>query len=86
MLAMSEQNIVTNTVRKQSQNTITPNKVKLNNCSSFHFSKEAPLSPIIVVQQKMAKYLKGNDPIGDTPIIHFHDYWRKGIYCNLKST
>ena len=23
-------------------------------------------------------YLKGNDPIGDTPIFNFHDHWRKG--------
>ncbi len=22
--------------------------------------------------------MKGNDPIGDTPIFHFHDYGRKG--------
>ena len=24
-------------------------------------------------------YLKGNDPIGDTPILDFHVYGRKGI-------
>ena len=40
--SICSKNIVTNTVRKQSQNTITPNKVKLNNCSSFQFSKKAP--------------------------------------------
>ena len=28
------------------------------------------LSPIIMVQWKMAGYLKGNDPIGDTPIFN----------------
>ena len=28
------------------------------------------LSPIIMVQWKMSGYLKGNDPIGDTPIFH----------------
>ena len=32
------------------------------------------LSPIIMVQWKMANYLKGNDPIGDTPIFDEHDY------------
>ena len=30
------------------------------------------------VQWKMANYLKGNDPIGDTPIFDFHDYGRLG--------
>ena len=33
--------------------------------------------PIIMVQWKIANYLKGNDPIGDTPIRDFHDYGRK---------
>ena len=32
-----------------------------------------------MVQWKMAGHLKGNDPIGDTPIFQFHDYGRKGI-------
>ena len=31
-----------------------------------------------MVRWKMAGYLKGNDPIGDTPIFNFHDYGRKG--------
>ena len=36
------------------------------------------LSPRIMVQWKLAGYLKGNDPIGDTPIFHWnHDYGRK---------
>ena len=30
-----------------------------------------------MVQWKMANYLKGNDPIGDTPIFDFHDFGRK---------
>ena len=30
--------------------------------------RQFTLSPIIVVQWKMAGYLKDNDPIGDTPI------------------
>ena len=32
--------------------------------------KPSTLSPIIMVQWKMAGYLQGDDPIGDTPIFH----------------
>ena len=30
--------------------------------------------PLIVGKWKMANYLKGNDPIGDTPIFEFHTF------------
>ena len=40
--------------------------------------QEVTLSPMNPwVQWKMANYLKGNDPIGGTPIFDFHDYGRK---------
>ena len=39
----------------------------------------SPMNPW--VQWKKAQYLKGNDPIGNTPIFDFHDYGRK---CILK--
>ncbi len=38
------------------------------------------LSPIIMVQWKMAGYLKGNDPIAGNHFSLNHDYGRKG-YC-----
>ena len=42
------------------------------------------LSPRIMVQWKMAAYLKGNDPIGDTPIFHLnHDYGKKCFIVRL---
>ena len=46
------------------------------------------LSPIIMVQWKMAKHLKGDDPMGDTPIFHFHDYGfgRVNSMCSCSST
>ena len=36
------------------------------------------LSPIIMVQWKMAGYLKGNDPIGDTGPHFFNEPWSYG--------
>ena len=34
--------------------------------------------PHIFMEVETLLYLKGNDPIGDTPIFNFHDYRRKG--------
>ena len=36
----------------------------------FNHHVYSALSPVIMVQWKMAGYLKGNDPIGDTSIFH----------------
>ena len=36
------------------------------------------LSPLIMVQWKMANYLKGNDPIWRQPIFHFPLLWEQG--------
>ena len=60
--------------------------VRLNSCHSFWKN----LSPIIMVQWKIGtRNERGNDPIGDTPILsHFplnHDYGRKGSdTCRIK--
>ena len=39
--------------------------------------KASTLSPTIMEVEKLLQ-LRGNDPIGDTPIFHFHDDGRKG--------